>query len=91
MNIGLQSKVIDNRRFVVDYDESYIIHEEFFENNQDKLEFIKRFQKGELSAYKVFEQEKCPCCNEWRHVDSLFSIVSEDSTEALNVYMECRE
>jgi hypothetical protein len=58
-----------------------------FDSDEDKEAYRQRFIKDELISCWVVKNEKCRCCNEWRHVDSMGDIHAEDFEQALEYYL----
>jgi hypothetical protein len=82
----LYTKVEGNTRYDIVYDED----EDFdidFENEADKQAYIAKFESGELSSYGVIESKLCPCCEQWKQTESLWSIHAETPAEALQIYL----
>lgn len=85
---AIDTKIIENHKYVAVYDPLYDPLDQDFESEQDKLDHLKRFQREELAAYGVIKYEQCKCCECWKEIDSLWGIEAESGSEALEYYIE---
>jgi hypothetical protein len=84
----LERKTIGEYRYEVffdQYDES--IHDMDFENEEQKKEYIDKFQSGKLNSFGVVKSKVCQCCCLWSEVSSLWGMHYEYAIEALNDFM----
>lgn len=88
MDEVLARKTIGEHRYEVFYDNFDNLDYMDFENENDRIEYLEKFERGELSSFGVVKSRVCECCCMWSEVDSLWSIHCETPDEALELYFE---
>lgn len=87
----LARQTIGEYRYEVFYDSFDSIEHIEFENEQDKQDYLHKFETGELTSFGVVKSKVCECCCLWSEVDSIWSMHFETAEEALSDYLSFHE
>lgn len=85
---ALERKTIGEFRYEVFFDLHDNLNEIDFEDEQDKNEYLRKFETGEVTSFGVVKSKVCECCCSWSEVDSLWGIHCETAEEALKIFLE---
>lgn len=57
-----------------------------FESEEDKKDYLNKFETGELSSYIVVQSELCECCNHYNEIDSCGGFHASTAEEAIHLF-----
>lgn len=59
-----------------------------FGNEKENKEYLELFENGKCESFYVIKSKKCPTCNQWEIVDSLYGIHATGLGDALKLALE---
>lgn len=81
-------KHIGEYRYEVFYDVDYSINDIDFDAEYAK-EIEKRLDSGSLNSYGIVKSNVCKCCCMWSEIDSMWGILHETASDALDEFIDC--
>jgi len=90
MEQPLHRQIINNKLYTV-YDDGegfwqFLNDLDFPE--EEKNDYISKFERYQIGSYLVERSKKCECCNQWVIEDAVGGIICEDYEEAITQYRE---
>src|SRR5580693_5807802 len=82
------NRIIGKHLYIVSYDEFDDHTDIDLETEEQRKEYMDKFEIGDLSSYLVRKFEKCECCGENRLIDSVGGMHCETAEEALIDFIE---
>jgi hypothetical protein len=78
----------DGYKYEVFFDYHEDISDIDFETEEQRLEYRRKFESGELTAYEVTKSTPCKCCDSWIFVDGMCGIHAENFEQAIEYFIE---
>lgn len=85
---SILERIIGKNLYVVCWDHFDDISDIDFESEEQRKEYLGKFEREELTSYFVMKKERCKCCEEWREVSSLGGMHCESAEQALNEFLD---
>lgn len=81
-------KIRDGFKYEAFYDYDDSIADIEHDTEEQKREFIAKFNRGDLSSYQVIRSKQCECCESWVFDEGLYGIIAEGAEEAIEYFIE---
>lgn len=86
----LARKTIGEYRYEVFYDNYPMesLNDIDYESEENKRDYLDKFEKGDLSVFGVVKSKVCKCCCLWSEIDSLWGMHYQTAENCLEDYLK---